>query len=392
MSEKGIYMDYSATTPVDPLVLRAMLPYFLEKFGNPSSIHVMGRETRQAIDKAREQVAKSIGADPEEIIFTSGGTESDNLGIKGVAYSRKEKGHIITTSIEHAAVRKTCEHLENEGFEVTYLPVDKHGLVSPDILHKAMRKDTFLVSIIFGHNEIGTVQDMAALAKVIHNKGALLHTDAVQAVGKVPVNVKDIGIDLLSLSGHKIYGPKGIGALYFKKGIQLTPLQHGGGHEGRVRSGTENVAAIVGLGEAMELASARLPKDIAHLQHMRDRLIKGIVKTISETYLNGHPVRRLPHNVNIRFAHIIGGKLVRNLDSSGICVSTGSACSSKESTASQVLLAIGLKPEEAYGALRLTLGRNNTVEEVDKVLEVLPIVIEKMRKKSFIKLESGYAN
>jgi len=375
-------MDYSATTPVDPEVLEAMLPYFTEKFANPSSIYKSARDTREAIDRAREQTARAIGAEPNEIIFTSGGTESDNLGIKGVALARNEKGHIITTNVEHPAVTRTCEHLENHGFEVTYLPVDKEGLISPDILRRAMREDTFLISICYGNNEIGTVQDMTELAKVAHEGGALIHTDAVQAVCKVPINVKEQGIDLLSLSSHKIYGPKGTGALYFKKGIKLEPMQHGGGHEWKLRSGTENLPGIIGLGKALELGTQRMVTEIPRLQKLRDRLIDEILTKIPESYLNGHRTKRLPHNVSVRFAHIEGEGLLLNLDFMGIYGSTGSACSSKSLKASHVLLAIGLKHEEAHGSLRLTLGHDSTDEDVNRVLEVLPGIVDKLRKMS----------
>lgn len=380
-SNKRIYMDYSSTTPVDPEVLAVMLPFFSEKFGNPSSIYQEGRETRTAIDTARQQTAAAIGAQPDEIYFTSGGTESDNLGIKGIVGAGKEKGHIITTAVEHAAIMKSCEFLEDHGFEVTYLPVDSDGLVSSDTLAQAMRDDTFLVSICYANNEIGTIQDMKELARIVHDGGALFHTDAIQAVTKMPIDVKDIGIDLLSLSGHKIYGPKGIGALYCQKGVKLAPIQHGGGHENRMRSGTENLPGIVGLGKALELGVERLPTDIPRLQGMRDRLIDNLL-AIPDTHLNGHRTKRLPHNVNVRFSHIEGEGLILNLDFMGIAASTGSACSSKSLKASHVLLAIGLKHEEAHGSLRLTLGRDSTDEDVDKVLEVLPAVVEKLRKMS----------
>lgn len=380
-SSKRIYMDYSSTTPVDPEVLAVMLPFFSEKFGNPSSIYEEGRETRAAINTARQQTAAAIGAQPDEIYFTSGGTESDNLGIKGVVHAGKEKGHIITTAVEHAAIMKSCEFLEDHGFEVTYLPVDSDGLVSPDTLAQAMRDDTFLVSICYANNEIGTIQDMKELARIVHDGGALFHTDAVQAVTKVPIDVVDQGIDLLSLSGHKIYGPKGIGALYCRKGVKLAPVQHGGGHENRMRSGTENLPGIVGLGKALELGIERMPTDVPRLQGMRDRLIDNLL-ALPDTYLNGHRTKRLPHNVNVRFAHIEGEGLILNLDFMGIAASTGSACSSKSLKASHVLLAIGLKHEEAHGSLRLTLGRDSTDEDVDKVLEVLPAVVEKLRKMS----------
>ena len=381
-AQRKIYMDHSSSTPVDPQVLEAMLLFFSEKFGNPSSLYSQGREANEAMQFAREQTAKALGASSEEITFTSGGTESDNLGIRGVAYSRKEKGHIITTSIEHAAVTRSCEHLENLGFEVTYLPVDEFGFVSPAILQEAMRDDTFLVSICYANNEIGTIQDMKELAKITHDGGALLHTDAVQAVTKIPIAVQDIGIDLLTLSGHKIYAPKGIGALYCRKGVKLAPVQHGGGHENRRRSGTENVPGIIGLGKALELGVKRMPTLMPRLQGMRDNLITGILENIPDSYLNGHPTKRLPHNVNVRFSFIEGEGLILNLDYTGISASTGSACSSKSLKASHVLLAIGLKHEEAHGTLRLTLGKDNTDEDVEHVLDVLPGIVQKLRNMS----------
>ncbi len=381
--EKSIFMDHSSTTPVDPLVIEAMLPYFSEKFGNPSTLYAYGREAREGMDNAREQVARSLGAEPDDIFFNSGGTESDNLGIKGVAYARKEKnGHIITTSIEHPAILDTCDHLENEGFEVTILPVDEFGRVSTEELESAMREDTFLVSIGYANHEIGTIQDIKELAKIVHEHDALLHTDAVQAVTKLPVDVKKEGIDLLSLSGHKIYAPKGVGALYVRKGVMIAPTQHGGGHERKLRSGTENVPGIVGLGKAMELGVERLPTDIPRIERMRDRLIKGILDDVEDTYLNGHPERRLPHNAHLRFAHIEGEAIILNLDFMGIAASTGSACTSKSLKASHILLAIGLKPEEAHGSLRLTLGRENTDQDVDAVLDAVPKVVDKLRKMS----------
>lgn len=383
MSQKRIYMDHSGTTPVDPAVLEEMLPYLTEKFGNPSALYSEGRAAEEGVTEARERTAKALGAEPSEIIFTSGGTESDNLALKGVAFARPEKkGHIITTNIEHAAVTRTCEFLENSGFEVTYLPVDSTGLVRPDVLQEAMRPDTFLVSIVYANNEIGTIQDMKELAGVVHDGGALFHTDAVQAVTKTPINVKDAGVDLLTLSAHKIYGPKGVGALYFRKGVELAPVQHGGGHERRYRSGTENVPGIVGLGKALDLGMERMPREIPRLQGLRDRLISGILDNIPESYLNGHPTKRLPHNVNVRFAHIEGEGLILNLDFMGIAASTGSACSSKSLKASHVLLAIGLKHEEAHGSLRLTLGKSNNDSDVDYVLEVLPGIVDKLRKMS----------
>jgi cysteine desulfurase len=375
-------MDHSGTTPLDPKVLEAMMPFLTEKFANPSSIYTEGREVRAAVDEARVQVAKALNAKPEEVTFTSGGTESDNLGIKGVALSRKERsGHIITTSIEHHAVAHTVEHLGELGFDVSFLPVNKYGQVELETLEAEIRKDTFLLSVVWGNNEIGTVQDMKDIVKLAHKHDVLVHTDAVQAVAKIPIDVKDCGVDLLSLSGHKIHGPKGIGALYARKGLKLAPVQHGGGHERNLRSGTENVAGAIGLGKAMEIGKAGLETDIPRIRNMRDRLVKGI-RELEDTHLNGHPEKRLPHNAHFRFAYIEGEALLLNLDMMGIIGSTGSACSSKSLKASHVLLAIGLTPEQAHGSLRLTLGKGNTDEEVDKVIESVPKVVRKLRAMS----------
>jgi cysteine desulfurase len=383
MISKRIYMDHSGTTPLDPQVLEAMMPYLTEKFANPSAIYTEGREARAAVDIARTQVANAIGAKPEEIIFTSGGTESDNLGIKGIALARKERtGHIITTSTEHLAVTHTVEHLGDIGFEVSFLPVNKYGQVEIEALENEIRKDTFLVSVAYGNSEIGTVQDIKDIIKLAHKHDILVHTDAVQAVAKLPVDVKDLGVDLLSLSGHKIYGPKGIGALFARKGLKLAPIHHGGGHERNIRSGTENVAGIIGLGKAMEMGKAGLATDIPRIKAMRDRLVKGILADLEEAYLNGHPEKRLPHNAHFRFSYIEGEALLLNLDMMGIIGSTGSACSSKSLKASHVLLAIGLTPEQAHGSLRLTLGKGNTDDEIDRVLETVPKVVRKLRAMS----------
>jgi cysteine desulfurase len=380
---KRIYMDHSGTTPIDPKVLEAMMPYLTEKFANPSSIYTEGREVRAAVDEARVQVAKALNADASEITFTSGGTESDNLGIKGIALNRKEKGgHIITTTIEHHAVTHTVDHLGEMGFDISFVPVNKFGQVELETLEKEIRKDTFLLSLVYGNNEIGTIQDMKEIVKLAHKHNVLVHTDAVQAVAKIPIDVKDVGVDLLSLSGHKIYGPKGIGALYARKGLKLAPVQHGGGHEKNLRSGTENVPCVIGLGKAMELGKAGLTTEIPRVKAMRDRLVKGILAELEDSYLNGHPEKRLPHNAHFRFSYIEGEALLLNLDMMGIVASTGSACSSKSLKASHVLLAIGLTPEQAHGSLRLTLGKGNTDEEIDTVLESVPKVVKKLRAMS----------
>jgi len=371
-------MDHSATTPVDPAVAEAMAPYFSEKFGNPSSLYTIGREARRAIEEARQKVADLIGAKKEEIIFTGSGTESDNLAIKGLAYKNRKKGdHIITSSIEHHAVLHTCKYLEAQGFRVTYLPVSNQGLVNPADVEKAITPKTILITIMHANNEIGTIQPIEGIGKIAGEKKIPFHTDAVQTAGKIQINVETLGVNLLSLSAHKIYGPKGVGALYLKKGTVVEPLLHGGGHERNIRSGTENVPGIVGFGRAAELAKERLTEETG-LSTLRDSLIKGILE-IKDSYLNGHPEERLPNNVNVRFSYIEGESMVLNLDMKGVAASTGSACSSTSLEPSHVLLAIGLKPEDAHGSLRLTLGRGNTKEDVDYVVSVLPDIVNKLR-------------
>jgi cysteine desulfurase len=375
---RQVYMDNSATTPVDPLVVEAMLPYFSEKFGNPSSLYTIGRQARKAIEESRQKVADLIGAKKEEIIFTGSGTESDNLAIKGIAYKNRKKGdHIITSSIEHHAVLHTCKYLETQGFKVTYLPVDKDGLVNPKDVEKAITPQTILITIMHANNEIGTIQPIEEIGKITREKNIPLHTDAVQTTGKIPVNVDALGVSLLSISAHKIYGPKGVGALYLRKGTFVEPQLHGGGHERNLRSSTENVPGIVGFGKACELAKEHLPEE-ARMVGLRDRLIKGILE-IKDSYLNGHPVKRLPNNANVRFSYIEGESMILNLDMKGVAASTGSACSSTSLEPSHVLMAIGLKPEEAHGSLRLTLGRGNTQEDVDYVISVLPEIVNKLR-------------
>lgn len=375
-----IYMDHAATTKVDQEVLDAMLPYFTEYYGNASSLHAFGREAHNAMEDARNKVAELIGANGDEIIFTAGGTESDNIAIKGIAYKRKS-GHIITSSIEHPAVLETCRALEKEGFEITYLPVDKSGMISPSSVESALKKDTILISIMHANNEIGTIQPIKEIAKIASENGILFHTDAVQSAGKVPIDVDEMNIDLLSLSSHKIYGPKGVGALYIKKGTRIEPIIHGGGHERGLRSSTENIPGIVGLGKACELAKNRMEADVQHLTKMRDGLIKGAL-AIEESYLNGHPTKRLPNNAHFRFTAIEGESLILSLNDKGIAASTGSACSSKKLEASHVLMAIGLNEVEAHGSLRLTLGRENTMEEIDYVADVLPAIVGRLREMS----------
>jgi cysteine desulfurase len=373
-----IYMDHSATTPVDPEVTEAMLPYFSEKFGNPSSLYSIGREARRAIEESRQKVADLIGAKKEEIIFTGSGTESDNLAIKGCVYKNRKNGnHIITSSIEHHAVLHTCKYLETHGFKVTYLPVSRDGLVNPDDVKKAITPETRLITVMHANNEIGTIQPIEEIGKIAKEKNVLFHTDAVQTAGKLPINVDSLGVNMLSMSAHKLYGPKGVGALYMRKGTFLEPQLHGGGHERNIRSSTENVPGIVGFGKAAELARKHLPEE-ENISRLRDSLMKGILE-IEESYLNGHPTKRLPDNVNVRFSYIEGESMILNLDMRGIAASTGSACSSTSLEPSHVLLAIGLKPEEAHGSLRLTLGRGNTREDVDRVVSVLPDIVNKLR-------------
>jgi cysteine desulfurase len=378
-----IYMDNAATTKVTGPVLEAMLPYFTEVYGNPSSIHGFGRDARKALDHAREQVAKALGADPQEIYFTGCGTESDNWAIRGGAYARKPKGkHLITSAIEHHAVLHTMAQLEVEGFEVTYLPVDADGLVNPQDLEKAFRPDTTLVTIMMANNEIGTIQPIAELAKITKAHGALFHTDAVQAIGSIPIDVKSLGVDMLSLSGHKFHAPKGVGALYLKKGVKINPLMHGGAQERKQRPGTENIASIVGMGVAIERAAATIEQRNAYLIPLRDRLIEGILHNIPDVRLNGHPTKRLPNNANVSVRYIEGESLLLSLDLVGVAASSGSACTSGSLDPSHVLLAIGLPHEIAHGSLRFSLSEDNTMEEVEYVISELTKIVERLRAMS----------
>ncbi|HEX3013730.1 MAG TPA: cysteine desulfurase NifS [Methanobacterium sp.] len=378
-----MYMDHSATSPVDPEVFEAMKPYFVDSFGNASTLYSMGRDARKAMESARENIASLLGAKPEEIIFTSGGTESDNLAIKGTAYRLKNKGnHIITSAIEHPAVRETCKYLEKKGFEVTYLPVYEEGIVRISDLEDAITDKTILITIMHANNEIGTIQPITEIGKIAREKGIYFHTDAVQSVGKIPINVAEMNIDMLSISAHKLYGPKGIGALYVRKGVRIEPILHGGGHERGLRPGTENVSGIVGLGKACELAQKNMMEDAKYITNLRDKLIDGVLDSIEQSYLNGHRTKRLPNNINFRFAGIEGESLVLHLDSKGIASSTGSACSSKNLEPSHVLIALGLEQVDAHGSLRLTLGKENTEEEVNYVIESVKEVVETLRKLS----------
>lgn len=380
---KNVYMDYAATTFVKPEVLDAMLPYFTEKFGNPSSFYEVSRITSKAIDEARAKVAKALNCEPSEIYFTGGGSEADNWAIKGIASAHKNKGnHIITTKIEHHAVLHTCEYLEKLGFEITYLDVDSEGFINLEDLKNAITDKTILVSIMFANNEIGTIQPIKEIGQICKERGVYFHTDAVQAVGNVPIDVKNMNIDMLSLAGHKIYGPKGIGVLYIRKGIRIHNLIHGGGQERGRRAGTENIAGIIGIAKAIELATENLPEHMSRLSKLRDKLIDGLLK-IPYSRLNGpRGDKRLPANVNVCFKYIEGESILLSLDFEGVAASSGSACTSGSLDPSHVLLAIGLPHEIAHGSLRLTMGDYTTEEDVDYVLEVLPPIIQRLRNMS----------
>lgn len=378
-----IYLDYSATTPVKQEVLNEMLPYFTEKFGNPSSIHSFGREAKQAVDVARDRLAKAIGAKQDEIFFTGGGSEADNWAIKGIAYANKQKGnHIITTKIEHHAVLHTCEHLEKDGFEVTYLDVDQHGVIDLDQLKKAITEKTILITLMFANNEIGTIQPIKEIGALAKEKNIYFHTDAVQAFGNVFIDVNDLNIDLMSVSAHKIYGPKGVGALYIRKGVKITPILHGGAQERRRRAGTENLPGIVGFGKAAELAMENLEDHIAHASRLRDRLVTGIMDKVDYVKVNGHPVHRLPGNVNFAFEFIEGESLLLSLDMLGISGSSGSACTSGSLDPSHVLMAIGLTHEIAHGSLRLSIGDFTSDADIDYVINELPKIVDRLRQMS----------
>ena len=378
-----IYMDHGATTRPDPEVVNAMLPFFNEFFGNASSLHTFGQEAAQALISSRKTGADFLGAEPEEIIFTSGGTESDNLALKGIAYLKKNKGkHIITSVIEHPAILNTCKYLGDIGYRITYVPVDDQGLVDPADVEDAVTDDTILISIMHANNEIGTIQPIKEISAIAHEHGVLVHTDAVQSVGKMPVNVDDLGVDMLSISAHKIYGPKGVGALYVRKGTRLQGLSQGGSHEMKKRAGTENIPGIVGMAKTVELAEQGLEGDTKYLENLRDTMIRKILDSIPESHLNGHPTKRLCNNVHVRFSYVEGESLLMMLDMKGVAVSTGSACSSKSLEPSHVLAALGIIPEEIHGNLRITLGRENTIDEVDYVIEKLIDIVKKLRAMS----------
>ena len=378
-----IYMDNAATTRITQPVLEAMMPYLTGCYGNPSSVYETGREARKAIEKARQQTAEALGAQPGEIYFTGCGTESDNWALRGAAYARRDKGkHIITSAIEHHAVLHTAQQLEKEGFQVTYLPVDSQGLVDPAELEKAMRPDTTLVSVMMANNEIGTLQPIEELGRIAKAHGALMHTDAVQAIGSVPINLAALPVDLLSLSGHKFHAPKGVGALYVRKGTSISRFMLGGAQERGQRAGTENLASIVGLGAAIQLAAENLPRHNAYLTQLRDAMIDGIMERIPHVRLNGHPRKRLPGNVNVSVRYLEGESMLLNLDLRGIAASSGSACTSGSLDPSHVLLAIGLPHEIAHGSLRFSLSEDNTLEEVEQVVDELEKIVRRLRSMS----------
>jgi cysteine desulfurase len=384
MTQRKVYLDNSATTKVDKRVLEAMLPYFSETYGNPNSLHAWGREARKGVDKARSQVAELIGAEPKDIIFTGGGSEADNLAIKGTAWAMRDKGrHIITSCIEHHAVLDTVKWLGKMGYEFTILPVNEYGLVDPKELEAAIRPDTILASIMFANNEIGTIEPVAELGGVCRRHGVLFHTDGVQATGHIKIDVKELPIDMMTMAAHKMYGPKGVGGLYVHKGIKLTPLVHGGGQEFGLRSGTENTAGLVGFGMAAELAAERLINgEIENERRLRDKLIDGLLERIPDTILTGHRTQRLPYHVSVCVKYIEGEGMLLLMDSAGIGVSSGSACTSGSLEPSYVLLSIGLDHTTAHGSVRITLGKDINDEDIDYVLEQFPPIVEKLRSMS----------
>jgi len=387
---KPIYMDHSATTPVAAEVLEAMLPYFSQRFGNASSLHGFGREAKEALEESRQRVARLLNAHPREIVFTSGGTESDNLALRGIAYKNRNSGrHIITSQIEHPAILETCHSLEREGFSVTYLPVNREGLIELSELERAIRPDTILISIMHANNEVGTIQPLEEVGRLAADRDIYLHTDAVQTVGKIPVDVEAMGADLLSLSAHKLYGPKGVGALYIRRGTKMQSLSTGGGHERNLRSGTENVAGIVGLARAADLAGEEMAAEGQRLSQLRDRLADLVLGRVKDAWVNGSMEKRLPGSLNFGFSYVEGESLLLYLDSKGIAVSTGSACSSHKLEPSHVLLALGLKPEECHGSLRITMGRSNNQEQVDYVAECIAEAVERFRAMSPLGRDRG---
>ncbi len=380
---KRIYLDYAATTPTDPEVVKAMLPYFTDAFGNPSSLYSYGQDNKAVLDEAREKIAAAIGAQSDEIIFTSGGTEADNTALAGVAWSNKGRGnHIITTTVEHHAILETCHFLGENGFNITYVPVDKYGVVSPDDIKKTITPKTVLVSVMHANNEVGSIQPIEEISRITREAGVYLHTDAVQTVGHLPVDVNKLGVDLLSLSAHKLYGPKGVGLLYARSGTRIASYMHGGAQEKGRRAGTENVAGIVGLAKAVELAMSDLDVEMQRQTLLRDRLLKGLLDNIELVQLNGHPSRRLPNNVNVSIDYIEGEAMLLNLDLDDICVSTGSACSSTSQEPSHVLTAMCIPPEKAHCSLRFTMGKWSTEAHIAHVLEIMPSMVTRLRAMS----------
>ena len=379
---KKIYMDHNATTPVHPEVLEAMLPYYKEIYGNASSVHAFGREARTAMEEAREKIAEFLGAQPREIIFTSGGTESDNYAIAGSVENAKKGNHVITSLIEHHAVLNTCKHLETHDYKVTYLGVDRYGMVDPGEVRKAITDDTILITIMYANNEIGTIEPLKEIGEIAKEKGVLLHSDAVQAVGKIPVNVDELGLDLMSMSAHKIYGPKGIGVLYMRRGTRAEPLIRGGHHERNRRAGTENVPGMVGFGKAVEIAAADMEEERKRLWGLTEKLKDGLQEQLKYVYANSHPTERLPGTINLSFDFLEGESILLNLDMKGVGISTGSACTSGSLEPSHVLMALALPVATAQGAIRFSLGRANTEADVDYVLEELPPIIRRLRDMS----------
>ncbi len=380
---RKIYLDYAATTPTHPEVVREMLPFFNQIYGNPSSVYQLAQRAKGAVEEAREKIARLINAKAREIVFTSGGTEADNMALKGMAYANKGWGnHIITSKIEHYAVLNTCGWLERQGFKVTYISVDRYGMIDLDELKKSLTDKTILISIMHANNEVGIIEPIAEISKIAQEMGICFHTDAVQTVGKIPLDVKKLGVNLLSISGHKLYGPKGVGALYIRQDVKISPLIHGGHHERNKRAGTENVPGIVGLGKACEIIAKEMPDEGKRLKMLRDKLYKGLNTRIDEIALNGHLQDGLPGILNISVKYVEGESMLLNLDLDGICVSSGSACTSGSLEPSHVLLAMGIPPEDAHGSLRFSLGRDTTTEDIDRVIEVLPPIVEKLRAMS----------
>ncbi|MDH5447747.1 MAG: cysteine desulfurase [Candidatus Bathyarchaeota archaeon] len=379
---RKVYVDYAATTSVDPRVVKAMQPYFTKFYGNASSLNSFGVEAKKALETSRETIARFMGADANELIFTGSATEANNLVLKGHAFKKgKARCHIAVSTIDHDCILNSAKWLEKQGFKVTYLPVDQYGLLKMDALEEALKENVTLVSVVHGNNEIGTVQSIEEIVRTCHEHNTSFHTDAVQSFGKLPINVKKMNIDFMTINAHKLYGPKGVGALYINKNFKIEPLIHGGGHEFGLRSGTENVPGIVGFAKAVELRKEEMKPEAELLTCLRDKLIKGTLE-IEDTYLNGHPTKRLSNNTNFRFSYIEGEAVVLGLDTEGIAASSGSACSSMAGEPSHVLLAIGLKPEEARGSLRLSLGKYNTEEDIDYILQVLPKVVKRLRAMS----------